>query len=514
MRKLFQQLFPMSLNLIIVLLLSSAGATFAGSATWNLDPVSGNWNTAENWTPAVVPDGEGDVATFDVSHITDINVTITDVVEGGTVVSGVVFNPGASAYTISIVPPFSLLMNGFGVTNNSGIPQNFATAVDQSHQQSSILFSGSATAGDGIYTNPGAIVKNAFGGHVDFTTSATAGTGTFFIGGGAANLADGAGMLFFDSSSADRGTFHISGGAVNGAGNGDVEFVNTSSAGRGTFFAEGGVGGGEGARVFFLDDSKGGSANITVSGNGNIDLSLHNPPGVTIGALQGDGLVFLGSTSLTVNNKSNLVFAGVIKDGGFAGGSRGAFAKSGKGRLDLTGASSYTGGTTISAGTLLVDNTSGSGTGTGAVNVNSGALGGNGTITGAVTVGKGTAGNGAFLTPGQSFNRPGTLTILSALTFNSDGFFNVGLSKNSVIGKVVANGVTITSGADFAFFNSRGFTVPVGTVLTIISNTAATPIAGVFDTLPDGLVFTDHGNTFQVSYEGGDGNDLTLTSIP
>ena len=43
---------------------------------------------------------------------------------------------------------------------------------------------------------------------------------------------------------------------------------------------------------------------------------------------------------------------------------------------------------------------------------------------------------------------------------------------------------------------------------------AATPIAGVFDTLPDGLVFTDHGNTFQVSYEGGDGNDLVLTAVP
>jgi autotransporter-associated beta strand protein len=215
-----------------------------------------------------------------------------------------------------------------------------------------------------------------------------------------------------------------------------------------------------------------------------------------------------------VNNKSNLVFAGVIKDGGFAGGSRGAFAKSGKGRLDLTGASTYSGGTTVSAGTLLVDNTSGSGTGTGAVNVNSGALGGNGTITGAVTIGKGAAGNGAFLTPGQSTNRPGTLTILSALTFNSDGFFNVGLGKSSVIGKVVANGVTITSGANFALFNTRGFTVPVGTVLTIISNTSATPIVAVFDNLPDGLVFTDHGNTFQVSYEGGDGNDLVLTALP
>ena len=71
-----------------MLLLASASAASGGSATWKLDPVNGNWNTADNWNPAVVPDGQGDVATFDVSHITDINVTITNVVEGGTVVSG------------------------------------------------------------------------------------------------------------------------------------------------------------------------------------------------------------------------------------------------------------------------------------------------------------------------------------------------------------------------------------------------------------------------------------------
>lgn len=100
------------------------------------------------------------------------------------------------------------------------------------------------------------------------------------------------------------------------------------------------------------------------------------------------------------------------------------------------------------------------------------------------------------------------------MTFDSDGFFNVGLAKPSVVGEVVANGVAINSGASFAFFNNRGVTVPMGTVLAVFSNTSATPIAGVFDNLPDGLLFTDHGNTFEVSYEGGDGNDLTLTSVP
>jgi hypothetical protein len=56
-------------------------------------------------------------------------------------------------------------------------------------------------------------------------------------------------------------------------------------------------------------------------------------------------------------------------------------------------------------------------------------------------------------------------------------------------------------------------TLPVGTVLTVISNTAATPIAGTFTNLPDGSTFGDHRNTFQASYTGGDGNDLTLIVV-
>ena len=49
---------------------------------------------------------------------------------------------------------------------------------------------------------------------------------------------------------------------------------------------------------------------------------------------------------------------------------------------------------------------------------------------------------------------------------------------------------------------------------TGISNTAATPIAGTFVNLPDGSTLTVGRNSYQVSYSGGDGNDLTLTVVP
>jgi hypothetical protein len=38
--------------------------------------------------------------------------------------------------------------------------------------------------------------------------------------------------------------------------------------------------------------------------------------------------------------------------------------------------------------------------------------------------------------------------------------------------------------------------------------------SGTFSNLVDGSTFASNGNNFQVNYEGGDGNDLTLTVVP
>jgi hypothetical protein len=101
-----------------------------------------------------------------------------------------------------------------------------------------------------------------------------------------------------------------------------------------------------------------------------------------------------------------------------------------------------------------------------------------------------------------------------ALAFNSDGTYNCELkTKRAIADKVVANGVTI-SGAQFSFVNCGNSTLTTGTVFTVIDNTAATAIAGTFNNLADGSTFTTGSNRFQVNYEGGDGNDLTVTVVP
>lgn len=79
---------------------------------------------------------------------------------------------------------------------------------------------------------------------------------------------------------------------------------------------------------------------------------------------------------------------------------------------------------------------------------------------------------------------------------------------------MVARGVTINSGAQLFFGPIGTGTLAVGTVFTVIDNTATTAIVGVFGNLPDGGTITVGSNTFQADYEGGDGNDLTLTVVP
>jgi hypothetical protein len=80
--------------------------------------------------------------------------------------------------------------------------------------------------------------------------------------------------------------------------------------------------------------------------------------------------------------------------------------------------------------------------------------------------------------------------------------------------KVAAAGVTISNGALFSAISHGNTALPIGTVFTVIDSTSAIPISGTFSNLPDNSSFTAGNNTFQVSYEGGDGNDLTVTVVP
>ena len=105
----------------------------------------------------------------------------------------------------------------------------------------------------------------------------------------------------------------------------------------------------------------------------------------------------------------------------------------------------------------------------------------------------------------------------SSLTFQTGGTYLYSFNanrNNSRADEVIANGVTIAGGATLTVDGKIGGRLNVGSTFTVISNTAATTIAGIFANLPNGSIITIHGNNLQASYEGGDGNDLTLSVVP
>src|SRR5438445_12765833 len=103
------------------LLLLSIQTSHAGSATWKMSPSSGDWDTASNWTPATIPNGSSDTATFAASDKTGVSLSQF------TQLDRVVFNADAGAFTIDTGSQLMDIL-GLGITNNSGIQQNFISS--------------------------------------------------------------------------------------------------------------------------------------------------------------------------------------------------------------------------------------------------------------------------------------------------------------------------------------------------------------------------------------------------
>lgn len=71
--KIFSSLRLFGFGLICFVLFFSLPSAQAGSATWKLNPPNGFWTTATNWSPATVPNGAADVATFGVTNFSAIS---------------------------------------------------------------------------------------------------------------------------------------------------------------------------------------------------------------------------------------------------------------------------------------------------------------------------------------------------------------------------------------------------------------------------------------------------------
>jgi len=535
------------------LLLLGLQVSQAGSATWRTTPQSSSWNDLSNWMPHTIPDGSGDVATFQPSSVTSISLA------AGITLDSAVFPDGLEAFTFNLTPGLGINFDGAGVVNNTSneTSQLFFLTGDSTIGPASISFTGNAMAGhftfyqlemsqlafSGNASADGATIDAEDFGLVTFSDNATAGqsylnifpqslpgasagaavfmgnsnAGTASVSALGANVAGlaAATVIFQDSANAAAGSLSAGNGFGKNRAGGQIIFQDNASAAQAVMLAEPGQNGGQAGSFYFNGDSSGGTALLFLLGDSVLDISGHNSPGVSLGDLSGDGRIFLGANNLTIGESSfSDTLAGSIRDGGSAGGTGGSLTKVGNGQLTLSGANSYRGGTIIASGLLTVSNTEGSATGSGPVQVQpSSVLSGSGVMSGAVTV-YGMGHTLGVLEPGST-DLVGQLTTRSPLTFRG-GVYNCTLDRDTVSSDTVAAKKIKIGNGTFALTVVGSLPLQLGAVFTVLNNISAAPIAGTFTSLPEGSVIqlSNPPNNLLVSYLGGDGNDMTLTVVP
>ena len=336
-------------------------------------------------------------------------------------------------------------------------------------------------------------------------------------GGGNGGYGGGGGGSNFYSSCVGFG-----GGGFGGGCGGGV--IGTGGAG-------GGGGAGMGGALFVM---QGGS--LTLSGplnvNGNSVTGGTGGLGATSGQAFGAGLFMQGSGTLTftpggaqaqtisdvIADEAGVVAGGYTPPGAFTPGSWG-LALNGAGSLELDGANTYSGTTTVTAGTLIAGNNTAFGSGTVAMAAGttlSFSNTGNFTIANPITI----AGDPIFTPPGGTTQTlsggisngatPGTLEMDGAGTLVLTG------TASTYTGATNVNDGTLQAGANNVFASTSPFTVAGGATLdlngfneTIGSLAGSGPVTLGLGTLTTGG--DNAGTTYSGDISGGGGLTKTGT---
>ena len=283
---------------------------------------------------------------------------------------------------------------------------------------------------------------------------------TVTVAGGSLNLngnSDTVDTLNLSSGSLDgsgtltAGTYSLSGGTVNanlGTGtlnsSGTVALNGTTAAGTVNVTA--------GTLTLGAANRLGDSGAVNVSG-GTLAMSGNND---TVGAVTlSSGAAITGSGGTLSGSSYDLQSGSVsAKLGGSAN-----LSKSTGGMVALSGANTYSGTTTVSAGTLLVNGSIGNG----AVTVSGGVLGGSGTIGGNITVQ-----SGGTLAPGSSI---GTLMASGNVTLNSGSTTVMEVNRGATPNTDKVQGIgTLTQGGTLSVINN-GAALQVNDSFTLFSAT-------------------------------------------
>lgn len=358
-------------------------------------------------------------------------------------------------------------VRGFNVNNGkttfSGVIAGASDGAVTKGGSGTLVFSGNNSYAGGTTLYAGTLQLG------DGGTTGNAGSGAFHLSGGTLAFnrndspiysntvnATGGGNRFIEVASGTSATLS---GVVTGVGEfwksgaGTLVLSNTSNSFSASVVIQSGT-----LRVNSMSNL-GGSGNLFIGQGGSGTFSYNGSGAESTGKL-GD-YAMQGGNSNTIEilqTSANLTVTSNIGEN--TGGAK-ALTKTGNGILTLTGSNSYTGGTNVNAGTLVVNGSLASG----AVSVASGAkLKGGGTIGGDLTLE-----SNATHSPGNS---PGVQTVNGNLKYKTGSIFEWELVSN-LDGDTGDSGDTGVAGTDFdavAGNSGKTLTVESAAIFNIIFN--------------------------------------------
>jgi fibronectin-binding autotransporter adhesin len=233
---------------------------------------------------------------------------------------------------------------------------------------------------------------------------------------------------------------------------------------------------------------------VAVSNIGKLNIRSNQ----SIASLEGTGQVWVGPVLTVGASGSNSVFSGRLAN--YWSGIGGGLTKVGSGTLTLLGTNSCTGSTIISGGQYLVHGAATSSPIT--LNLTA-TLGGTGIVS---QIG----GTGGLISPG-----PGKAALQSgSLSLNAG--HTLALELGGTNSGVNADVLRVTGAVNLAN-TALGLTLTAagkaGAQYLLLDNDGADAVVGTFNGLPEGATLTVNGILFQISYNGGTGNDVVITQL-
>ncbi len=354
------------------------------------------------------------------------------------------------------------------------------------------------TTYSGVISGTGSLIKNGLG-NLTLSGTNTYSGGTTINDGRInitqdANLGNASGGLNFNGGTlgvnslwltTNRNVFLDTNGGTINLGNNSVLFLNGIISGSGDLEVSGpGYAFFSGANTYTGDTSVSGSY-LGIESDANLGANT-NQLNLTMGTL-------MHLADITSNRTINVASQGTIDTNGFNSTfsgpvtGYGLFVKTGDGRLNLTGDSTFTGDTQIQNGNLAIN-----GTWAGGMLVNGGVLSGAGTIAGNVH-------NESVVAPGNSID---TLTINQNYSQGDNGRLDIEIAPGAehtdvlnVLGEVHLDGELNVTGQGLTGFS-------IGDRYTFLYGSGG--VNGTFGTVTDDLAFLDiqldYTNPYAVSF--------------